>query len=332
MDLADRLIDIIRLAKSEGWPADKLIEDAEQLYEAERGSDSKLIRMYMSRDGREDTIYSTVSKALSNSKKGDIIVLASGFYKVFTEYADYRSYITQIYDARKLGDPDEVEHSQIIPSTETQNFVIVCRKSNIDSIKTQLLKHFVTLKPNHISCIPVSDSKFCMVLKSLSGSYGDGIVEMQKFIDTYPDDSIKTRLSLIESKYDELTKKLYIQMPISAYTHTPEGLKLLDPRDIVNITNNFINVNGDVNGDIVNRDKNSKSKKSKSNSKYRKWIEDNPPGQKTIRKYYFRFVSKNGDKLSESKFASLMEKCGYEKKRTNKGFIWVENDDDSESD
>lgn len=331
MDLADRLIDIIRLAKSEGWPVDKLIDSAEQLYDAERGADSKLIRTYMARDGREDTIYSTVSKALSNSKKGDIIVLASGFYKVFTEYADYRSYITQIYDARKLGDPDEVEHSQIIPSTETQNFVIVCRKAkHIDSIKAQLIKHFTNLQLNHISCIPVSDSKFCMVLKSLSGSYGDGIVEMKKFIDTYPDDDIKARLSLIESKYDELTKKLYIQMPISAYTHTAEGMKLLDPRDIVNITNNFINC------DIINRDKiinkNSKPKKSKSDSKYRKWIEDNPPGEKTIRKYYSKFTSKNGDELSERKFSLLVEKCGYEKKRVTKGVIWIENDDESESD
>jgi hypothetical protein len=118
-------------------------------------------------------------------------------------------------------------------------------------------------------------------------------------------------------------------MPISAYTHTAEGMKLLDPRDIVNITNNFIN------GDMVNRDKiinKTESKKSKSNSKYRRWVEENPPGQKTIRKYYCKFISKNGDKLSESKFASLMEKCGYEKKRTNKGFIWIENDDGSESD
>ena len=47
-------------------------------------------------DERKDTIYETISNALQNSKKGDIIIAARGLYKIFGKYDDYTRYITAI--------------------------------------------------------------------------------------------------------------------------------------------------------------------------------------------------------------------------------------------
>ncbi len=306
MELANKLLDLIKNERYTEWPRKKLIEKADEF---KRNYENKiLVKENMELDGRARTIYPTVSEALKNSRDDDTIVTACGLYKVFTTYQDYLRYLTSIYDIDKLGKIDAIPHFQIIPSDEIQNFVIVCKDADVNDIQDvvdELILKFKKLQPEHIKCVPVNDESIYIVLKSLYDTYTEARFQIRKFIESVQLGELKTRLGTLELKFDDTSKNHYVEMPIRVVISVPYDMcKDVGPEMHTNITHDLITEDTEIDTP-------------------EKWIEANPPKNRTLRVHYNNFIEETKSKMVFHKFNTIMEKEGYERKKVVKGIIWT---------
>ncbi len=307
MELANKLLDLIKNERYTEWPRKKLIEKADEF---KRNYENKiLVKENMELDGRARTIYPTVSEALKNSRDDDTIVTACGLYKVFTTYQDYLQYITNMYENGKFSKIDEVPHFQIIPDDTVQNLVIGCTDLDAEVLQDvidELLIKFRDLKPEHIRCFPANESVF-IVLTSMCGSFSKNHHKILDFID---DNIMRNKLSCLSMMYDQKSQKSYIEIPIRLVECVPGDMcKPVDPKMHINITN-------------ITDDQIALSKKLEIESPS-DWILQNSPIDKLLNKYYNKFIKSTGCDMSRRKFHALIEKRGYRRKKTNIGLVWV---------
>ena len=299
MELANKLLDLIRNERYASWPRQKLIEKADEF--KQNHENKILIKKKMEKENAKP-IYTTVSDALKNSKDSDIIVTACGLYKVFATYKDYLRYITSVSD--KFGKIDSIPHFQIIPDGTVQNLVICYAGLDaevLQDIIDKLLVKFEGLRSEHIRCFPANEYVF-IVLTNMCGSFSKNHHKILNFID----DNRQIKLICLQMIFDQETQKSYIRIPIRLVECVSGDMcKVTDPKNHINITN-----------------VKSLLKKPEIESP-EDWIRQNSPMDKSLSKYYKKFIKSTGCDMSRRKFHELVEKRGYSRKKTNSGFVWV---------
>lgn len=343
MDAVDKILDEILLlaqeAKANDWSIDKLTKKMVKLYEREKGAiadqpNRKIVVKRMQHFGGEG-IFRNISEVLQKSKKGDIIVMACGVYKIFETYDSYHQYMVSLWDK------DDISHFQIIPSDEIQNFVIICDNDDPDHlnvIRTKLIAHFKGIQKDHVVFIPLDEDKICIVVKSLSGTYHHGRERMEDFISGIDDASVRKSVQCPATQLDRKVDKSYLMMQlvkkiieVSKSPSCAAGIQFkeveVDKCEPVSITINIIQQIGDHN---TNYAACKIEKKQTRREKYIQWIEDNPPRQRTVTQHYNKFVIDNGDKYSSAQFSSLMEEMNYIKAKKQKGTIWIKSEESDE--